>query len=476
MVGQRWGIRLLGLLNTVVMARILMPSEYGIVAMATVVVGLVQAFLDFGAGTALLRKASLDRDDIDSAWTLRVLQGLAICIVISVAAPFASHYFSEPRVSAVLWTLGVGLAVSSAANIGLVLAQKNFNFAVEFKVLMISNLVRVAVTIALGLMLRDYRALVIGIVVTHVCSTLLSYAFHSYRPRWNTRKIGEMWAVTKWLMVSGIGSFTLRRGDELVAGRIVDSPGEFGLYSVGADLGQMPTSELGPAMLRALLPLLSSMTGTVQQINAAVVKAACAVSTVTLALGLGLAALAEPFTLLVLGPNWTHAWIYVAGFAVIGTLQSMPGAVTTLLVMRGHTKQQSMTVWIEFCSFALVAIVLVPHQSLIGLLWARAIGSAIGCSTAFLFARQLCQLRLRALAVGLARPVMGALLMYGTVRWACVQVQGPAWQVGLGVLVGALVYALWCLVSWYAVGRPDGLESMLLEQVSKRLTRPRSAD
>ena len=70
-VAMRWGIRALGLINTLVMARILMPSEYGIVAMASLVVGIIQSLLDFGAGTALLRKPKLDKTYIDSAWTPR---------------------------------------------------------------------------------------------------------------------------------------------------------------------------------------------------------------------------------------------------------------------------------------------------------------------------------------------------------------------------------------------------------------------
>lgn len=468
-VGLRWSIRLLGLLNTVVMARILMPSEYGIVAMASVVVGIVQAFLDFGAGTALLRKPSVDRDDIDSAWTLRVLQGFAVCLVLAVIAPIASQYFSEPRVMVVLWALGGGLVVSSAANVGLVMAQKEFNFALEFKVQIIANVLRVAVTVAAGLWLRDYRALVLGIVVTHVCNTVLSYVFHAYRPRWNTRKIGELWAVTKWLMLSGIGSFILRRGDELVAGRIVGSSGQFGLYSVGSDLGQMPTSEVGPAMLRALLPLLSSMKGSAQQINAAVVKVAGAANTVTLALGLGLAALAGPFTAVVLGPNWIPAQAFIAGFAVVGVLQSMPGALTTLLVMRGHTKQHSMTVWAEFSAFCLAAVLLVPSMSLLGLVWARAIGSAVAFATAALLARRHCELGLRLLALPLMRPLFGAVLMFMLVHWLSAQVDGPALQLLVGVAAGAFFYVAWCLFSWRIVGRPDGLESMVLAQITQRI-------
>lgn len=472
MVGMRWSIRLLGLGNTVVMARLLMPSEYGIVAMATVVVGIVQVMLEFGASTALMRKAQLERDDIDSAWTLRLLQGLAVCGLLVLISPLASRYFSEPRVMGVLWALAVGVVVSSTANIGVVVAQKSYDFALEFRVQIGANIVRVVVTIIAGLAWRDYRALVLGIVVGQVMSSALSYALHPYRPSWNTRKIPEIWGVTKWLLLSGIGLFILRRGDEVIAGRIADSPGEFGLYTVGADLGQMPTAEVGPAMLRALLPILSSMSGPAQQVNEAVIKVAGATNTVTLPLGFGMAALAMPFTALVLGPNWTDAAFFIAGFALVGVLQSMPGSLTTLLVMRGMTKQHSMTVWVEFCAFLAMSAVLVPHLGLLGLVWARASGAAVGVLTAALFARRLCQLNLLALVKRLVRPAMGAWLMFLLLRWFVPLVEGPALQLSLGIFGGALFYVVWCLLSWRITGRPEGLESMAIGWLGRRRARP----
>ena len=81
-IGTRWLIKGLGFINTVIMARLLMPEDYGIVAMGMLVVGLIQTFLDFGPGTALLRKAEVSRDEIDSAWTLGILQGLGAGLVL----------------------------------------------------------------------------------------------------------------------------------------------------------------------------------------------------------------------------------------------------------------------------------------------------------------------------------------------------------------------------------------------------------
>lgn len=468
-VGMRWGTRALGLINTLVMARILMPSEYGIVAMGSAVAGLIHALLDFGAGTALLRKTQLDSDDINSAWTLRVLQGILVGLLLVVLSPVASTYYSEPRVKVVLWVFGVSVIAAGTTNIGLILAHKNYNFAIEFKVSIVSTVFRVLTTIAAGLILGDYRALILGIVIGEISSAVLSYVMHPYRPRWNTRKIGEIWDVTKWLMLSSAGTFFVRRIDELVGGRIADSPGLFGTYSVGSDLGQLPTSEVGPAMQRALLPLLSSMSGLNKDVNSVVIKVISAINTVTLPLGLGLAALAEPFTAVVLGQNWSETPFYIAGFAVVGVLQSMPGPINTLLVMRGHTKQHSMAVWFGFGAFVFASFMLVPTLSLAGLVWARVLGAAVGFGWTVMSARALCELSLRALLRGMWRPAVGALLMYALVRWVSLLFDSPLEQLLIGVATGVACYVGWCLLVWRVVGCPDGLESMTLDWLKRKI-------
>ena len=468
-LGMRWGTKALGLINTLVMARILMPSDYGVVAMGSAVAGLIHALLDFGAETALLRKAQVDSDEINSVWTIRLLQGLFIGLLLVLLSPVANLYFSEPRVTVVLLVFGVSVAVSGATNIGLTLASKKYNYVIEFKVSIFSAVIRVAVTIISGVLLRDYRALIVGVVVGDISRVALSYFLHPYRPHWNTRKIGEVWAITKWLMLSNVGFFFVRRADELIGGRIAVSPGQFGAYTVGSDLGQLPTSEVGPAMQRAALPLFSSMSESIRDINTAVVKVIGAVNTITLPLGLGLAALAGPFTALVLGPNWDEAHFYIGSFAVVGALQSMPGPLKTLLVTRGHTKQHSVAVWLEFGAFGFAALVLCPMLSLAGLVWARAVGAAVGFVSISMFVRGLCQLSFRALWRGLWRPLFGALSMYALVRFVSSDLQSPVEQLIIGICVGALYYISWCLFAWRIVGRPDGFEKMVLGWLARQV-------
>lgn len=466
-LATRWGIRLVGFLNTVVMARLVLPEDYGIVAMAFLVVGLVQSLLDFSATTALIRKDILSRDEIDSAWTLRGIQGVLMAGVMLLTTPVAAFYFDDSRVTTILYVFAACVALAGFSNIGLTLAQKQFNFSLEFRFQMYSKLLSVFITILAGWWLRDYRALVIGIACGYLGGALLSYWMHPYRPRWNTTEIKSIWLVTRWLMLANIAGFVLRKGDELVAARI-GSTSEFGLYNVGSDLGQMPTGEVGPAVLKSFLPVLASMNATAADINAAVLKTLRVVATLTLPLGFGLAAVASSATLLILGGAWTGAAPYVAAFAIVGAVYSLGGPVTTLLTLRGHTRGLSAAVWVEFCVFVGCAIVLVPSYGLIGLVMARAVGALVNLFITFWLGSTRCGLRLIPMVASIARPLSGAVLMYGLVDALGAHLGQGIFSLAICVLAGVSIFCTWCALSWAFLDRPEGFESTLFEMISNR--------
>lgn len=468
-IGTRWIIKGLGFLNTVIMARLLMPEDYGIVAMGMLVVGLIQTFLDFGPGTALLRKAEVSRDEIDSAWTLAILQGIGAGLALIISLPFALQYFNEPRLSFVLLALAASVSFISFGNIGLVLARKEFIYTLDFKIATVTKLASVLFTVIGGMMLGDYRALVIGIIAGYTLPVFLSYLWHPYRPRWNTSKIGEIWTLTKWLMVARVGEFILRKGDELVAARIGTTP-QYGLYNVGSDFGQMPVGEVGPAMIKALLPVLSSLESNIERTNQAVIKTIAAVNTVIWPIGLGFMAVATQATEIALGSKWLEAVPFISLFALVSVLQTITSPANTLLILHGHTRSQSQIVWIEFFSFALAALVLVPGFQLVGLALARIFSSTVNSCVTLLYAKKICQLRMTAALKTVGRPLIGAALMYELVTYLISLpgiIHSPALGLTTAILSGAVFFMLWSLASWHMSGRPEGLESTIMDKVDQ---------
>lgn len=471
-LGMRWSIKMIGLLSTFIMARFLAPQDYGVVALAFLVVGLVEAFLNAGCNEALVRIGNPNHAQINSAWTLRALQGLLMAIVLAALAPFAAQYFHEPRVQNVLWIVAAGMAFMGFSNIGMALAYRDLQFGVEYRSAVTTKLVSALVTLATALYFGDYRALVCGIMAGYVCEFVLSYQLHPYRPRWRTSHIPEIWAISKWLLTAGIGNFVLRRTDQIVAGR-VGTTREYGLYTVGADIGQLPTGELGPTLTRPLFPILTSMKDDLERAKSATLRTLSTVNAVTIPLGFGLAAASHDATLVLLGQQWQEAAPFVAGFAMIGVVQYLTGPLSTLMNVVGHVKVHSKVIWLEFFAFALLAAALTPEYKLMGLVVARLLSGLLHALMVVVSTKQYLALPMRASLSTYVRPVVGSVAMYVMLTSFSVSSIAPI-ELMAKVILGGVFYVAWMLSTWIVAGKPDGLETMATGLLSRVMSKWRT--
>ncbi len=287
-IGLRWGMRMIGFLSTLIVARLLLPSDYGIVAMAVMVTGLIQTFLDANASTALLRAPDATREYVDSAWTLAFVQSLVVATVMAILAPFAASYFNEPRLANVLWATAPAIVLGGAASVGPLLARKCLDYSLEVKLALLSRVVSFVATVGLAWWWRSYWALVLGGLAGAIVGFVAGYLFHPFRPRLEAKHLRDLMGFSQWMIVSGIGVYGARKLDGFVIGR-VGTAADVGLYNVGMELGQMLPTELGAPMSRALLPILASLHGEPARMRTAVMKTTAAMNTLTLPAGVGLA-------------------------------------------------------------------------------------------------------------------------------------------------------------------------------------------
>ncbi len=174
LVAWRMVTRLLGLVSTLVLARVLVPADFGLVAMATTFAVAVEALSQLGLQDALVRHPEGERLR-DTAFTLQLGRAVATSLVVAVAAPGAAWWFAEPRLVPVLLILAATSLVSGAENIGIVAFRRDMRYDKQFLLLSGPRLLQVAVTIPLALWLHSYWALLAGIVVSRVARTVMTH-------------------------------------------------------------------------------------------------------------------------------------------------------------------------------------------------------------------------------------------------------------------------------------------------------------
>lgn len=462
MTATRWGLRLLGLVNTAILARLLAPSDFGLLALAMIVVSFIEIWFWLGVDTALIQNNNATPDDYNSAWTLRIIQGSLVAMAMVASANLAANFFNEPRLEEILWVLAPAILLTAANNIGIVNFQKEVNFRPEFIMTLSSKVLSVIATILLSLWLRNYWALVFGIFSGYLATFILSYAMHPYRPRLSLKKARALWSFSKWVLVSNLASFANQKIDELIVGKMF-TPSTLGIYSVALDLGQMVTNELARPINRVLFPVLSHMQDDLGRMRLSYLKAVGGVNTVTLPAGVGLALIANDAVMVLLGDKWIEAIPYLQIFAIYGAARFVYSGVPSILTALGKVKMLSALLWAEAILFIILALIGVVAYGPMGVALSRLMTVVvIGAATIHLL-NQIVAISFRAFWFSLWRPATSTLFMaIGLSIFSFYADYQPLISLILHIIVGFLIYGLSLILLWRKSGKPDGVETLAI--------------
>ena len=464
-VAMRWTDRLIGLLSTIILARLLAPDDIGVIAMATLVIALADVLLDLGVNIALIRNRDATQAHFDTAWTLRLIQTTLSTFILFLAAPMAADYFQDARVEPVLRVLAFTLLLSGLENIGVIAFHKEMQFGAEFRFLFLRRIAGFLITIAAAWTLRSYWVLVIGTLVTRGIGVGLSYWMHPMRPRLRLTKLREILAVSQWLLLRGLGEFLLNNLHRLLVGRWAPTS-TLGAYTFANEIATMPSAELLAPMNRALFPALAEALTHPPELKRLFLLAQGLQALLAIPAAVGLALVAEEAVAVLLGDQWLESVPLLQLLALMGVAQALTATSGYLLLVLGQLAQATGLIWTQVILFSILALALLPGGSAIEIAALRlSVGAAaIGYAVWFLL-RALPMLRLADFIAVTYRPVLGALLMgLSIVVVDALIEQPPAILLVFKILVGLLVYPATVLLVWRLSRCPAGAESWLMEK------------
>lgn len=463
-VTLRWFIKGIGLLSTIILARFLTPADYGVMVMATMVIGLVEIFFFSSADTALLRSQESSDELVNSAWTLRLIQAVIVALVVAVLTPVASHYFRDDRVIPVMLALCFGIVFGSLGNIGPTLARKNLEFGVEVKIGIASKLISFFITVIAAYCLRSYWALVIGAYAAHLSGVWLSYRLHAYRPKWDASRIRELWNFSQWLLISSIGNFFGRKLDELILGRI-GSAQALGVYNVASELGQTVTVEISAPVNRSLFPVLSSMQHDKPASLSLFFSTLGVINTFTIPVGIGMCLLATSFVQVVLGHSWLEVIPVLEVFAIQGVIRFLVSPYYVWFMVINKGKNLAIMSWLELCCFLLFAALLY-ERGVLGLAWSRLLTTLV-IVVVWIIVGNSEGLRPTALLRAIFRPLVAGIVMgfFLFQLRSLLMFSSPYTELPSLIAIGVLVYTVALMLVWLGLGKPDGVEKSFLKWV-----------
>ncbi len=469
MVAMRWSVRGIGLVSTLMLVRLLQPEDFGLMAMAMIVVGMMDVMSSFGVDLALIRMQNARREHFDTAWTIGVIQGVAIALVLVAIAPFAADYFREPRVVAVLQVLAVGTVIGGFSNIGVVLFRKNLEFDREFRFMVARKVISFVVTLACALVWRNYWALAAGFVTGQLGGVILSYLVHSMRPRWSLAAVRELWLFSQWMLVINIGNYLYDRIDEIIVGRIGSSH-QLGLYSVSSEISSLPTTELIFPLSRALLPGFAQLVTEPERLIAAYLSTVGFVALLAIPAGVGVAAIASDLVTVMLGPKWMAAKSLIELLAFYGAIRAIYGGAGSLLVVLNRLRFLAALTWFQVAVLVVGAYYGGTLRGVPGVAEAKVAAAVVYGVMLFGAICWATSIRWRDIGNALWRPVVASATMGYVISVSHHAIfTAPLPSALVDISVGVMTYTISVLVFWQLAGRPHGPEQFILETCVARL-------
>jgi O-antigen/teichoic acid export membrane protein len=169
----------LAFVSTIVLARLLVPADFGLVAMAMSVMALIELASAFGFEVPLIQRTDPGRAHYDTAWTLRLMFGLFCGLATAALALPTAAFYGDPRLTLLMLVLSTSWLIESLENIGTVNFRRELDFRREFIFMLSKRLSAVAVTLVAALATQSYWALIAGTLTGRAVGLVLSYTMQS---------------------------------------------------------------------------------------------------------------------------------------------------------------------------------------------------------------------------------------------------------------------------------------------------------
>ncbi|WP_150290554.1 lipopolysaccharide biosynthesis protein [Sphingobium estronivorans] len=465
-------MRGLQLVTLAILARALMPADFGVVAIATTIMIILEAMTNVEVGNALVRTRGLDDSHLSTAFTLNFLRGLAMAALLAAVASPLARFMNAPGLDAILYALTITTILNGLHNPYFMLYSRNLDFKKDSQRRAFATLAGSIISIGLAFLLRSYWALVAGNIAQALVNLLLSYWRVPGRPRLSLTHYREMLGFGVWLLVQNLFLQLALRIEIFFIGKVMDTK-TVGAYTVGNQINSMATGDVIPTLTRAMFPAFAIMNNDPDRLRRNYAQVQAAGLAIALPIGFTMALLAKPMIYLLFGPGWELAIPVVQFMAPVFALQTVGAGVEALAMALGRVRMLAARSVI-YMVLRTVAMYLGYHYGgLIGLLMARAASGIFQSLYGLSLAAVLTSRRIYEPFKASWRSFASVGVMSAVVLMLPDRAYGelPEWMLATelgwrGLLCIGLYLSTHGLL-WIASGRPEGSETKVTAQIHR---------
>lgn len=343
-------------LITVILARLLSPDAYGIIAMPAIFLALAQVLVDSGFANAIIRKPDLEEKDLSTAFYFNMLVGIVSYTLLFLSSPIIADYFNTPILSNLLKITALVVFINSLGVVQQAILTKKMDFKTQAIISSISTFISGVLGIWLAFNGYGVWSLVFQQVSAASIRVLLLWVFGHWHPIkvWSSDSFMYLWYFGSKVVIIGFLDTIYNNIYSFVIGKMYNAK-DLGNYTRAQQFADLPVYNLSGIIQRVTLPLLSQIQNDNERLSLIYLKIIRLTALLIIPLMIGLAAIASPLIILLLGKEWIGCVLLFQILCIARIWTPFNSINVNLLQVKGRTDLQ---LKIEIAKKIMITIVL----------------------------------------------------------------------------------------------------------------------
>jgi len=367
---EKFGSQFILLISQIVLARLLDPRDFGLLGMLAIFIAISQAFIDSGFDNALIQKKDANQTDYSTVFFFNISIGVVLYLILFFTAPLIADFFRSPELVQLTRVVCLILVVNSFGLIQFVKFKIEMNFKAIAQVVVIANLLSAALGIVLALLNFGVWALAAQVIGIYFFRSILFWVKSTWRPSmvFSIKSFKGLFNFGSKLLLSGLISQTFENIYLLVIGRMFSATA-LGFYDQAKKFQQVPVATLAQVVGNVTFPAFSKIQDENEKLRLGFRKLIKLLVFINFPLMIGLAVMADPLLVVVLGDKWEPSVPYFQLLCIAGMIYTLHSSNLNILKVKGRS---DLFLYLEIIKKAIVVLAII-----IGLKWGI-IGLIIG--------------------------------------------------------------------------------------------------
>ena len=305
---ERFSVQVVQMLVMLVIARLLLPKDFGLIGMLAIFIAVAQSLVDSGFSQALIRKQDRTEEDNSTVFYFNIFVSVLIYLILFLIAPLVAEFYNEPQLGPLMRALCLTIVINSFSIVQRAIYTAAVDFKIQSKATLAAAVVSGVISISLALNGYGVWTLVWQQLISSGISTLLLWRYSNWRPKllYSWQSFRDMFSFGSKLMVSGLIDTIYNNIYQLVIGKLF-SASSLGHYSQATTVASIPSSNITNIIQRVTYPVLSIIQDDNDRLRENYRKLLRMAAFVVFPMMCGLAGISRPLVRLLIGVQWDFA-------------------------------------------------------------------------------------------------------------------------------------------------------------------------